>query len=240
MSALQTLTRKIKLKLQLATLPPPARRVLSERLTYLIPAKLRRLNRAQQAAMLATPGDVLEFGIALGGSAVLLAQAARKNDRRFAGFDVFATIPPPTSQKDDEKSKKRYEAIASGMSTGIAGEPYYGYMPDLFERVTQTFQRHGTPVDGQNVQLVKGLFEETWPRFETTAVAFAHLDCDWYDPVKYCLEAVDQKMPVGGVIVLDDYNDYGGAKVATDEFLTAHPGRYEMDPGPNVILRRVA
>jgi asparagine synthase (glutamine-hydrolysing) len=214
--------------------------VLEERLTYLIPAKLRRLDRAQKAAMSAAQGDVLEFGIALGGSGVLLAQEARRNSRRFAGFDVFATIPPPTSEKDDEKSKERYARIASGTSVGIAGEPYYGYMTDLFERVSQTFQRHGTPVDGQNVQLVKGLFEDTWPRFETASVAFAHLDCDWYDPVKYCLEAVDQKMPVGGAIVLDDYNDYGGAKVATDEFLGARPGRYQMDPGPNVILRRVA
>src|SRR6201991_5193853 len=94
-------------------------------------------------------------------------------------------------------------------------------MDNLFERATGTFENHGIPADGRRIQLIKGLFEDTWPKFSTGAVAFAHIDCDWYDPVKFCLEAVDAKMPVGGIIVLDDYYDYGGAREATDEFLTA-------------------
>jgi len=215
---------------------PLARQVRGERLSYLSPAKFARLERILGEA-LKTPGDVVEFGVALGGSAIVIAAKARAAGRRFAGFDVFAMIPPPTSDKDDEKSKARYEQIVSGKSAGIGGDVYYGYRSDLYEAVVESFGRHGVPT-GPDVQLVKGLFEDTWPSFKTDAIAFAHVDCDWYEPVRYCLEAVAEKLSPGGIIVLDDYNDYGGCRTATDEFLQRNPD-FRLDPGPNPALRRV-
>jgi O-methyltransferase len=92
-------------------------------------------------------------------------------------------------------------------------------------------------VDGRRVRLVKGLFEETWPQHPVERVALAHLDCDWYDPVRFCLNAVADRVAPGGVIVLDDYNDYGGCRTATDEFLAQRPD-YRRDDGENLILRR--
>lgn len=228
---------RLKRAVDARLLPADARQVRAERITYLSPAKLRRLDAAAQEAMAATPGDLLEFGVAMGGSAVLLAKKARAKGRRFAGFDVFAMIPPPTSEKDDAKSKERYEVIASGRSEGLGGDDYYGYKTNLFDEVSETFRRYGVPVDGQDVRLVKGLFEETWPTFPVEAIAFAHIDCDWYDPVKYCLEAVAEKLGPGGVIVLDDYNDYGGCRTATDEFVAARPD-FVFENGANAILRR--
>lgn len=182
------------------------------------------------------PGDILEFGVALGGSAIVLAAHAREG-RRFHGFDVFGMIPPPTSEKDDQKSKERYETIASGQSVGIGGDAYYGYKDNLFEEVKASFARHGRPVDGDAVQLHKGLFEETWPRISIDEIAFAHIDCDWYDPVVYCLTAVADKLSVGGVLLIDDYNDYGGARTAVDEFLARRPD-FSLEPGANPILRK--
>jgi O-methyltransferase len=230
---------RIRHRIDVALLSVDAKRVRDEGLTYLGFEKLGRLERALKGALKATDvGDVLEFGVALGGSAVLLAKQARKSGRRFAGFDVFGMIPPPTSEKDDQKSKERYQVIASGQSKGIAGAEYYGYRSDLYSEVCETFKRYGVPADGAEICLVKGLFEETWPIYLSKAVAFAHIDCDWYDPVKYCLEVVADKMLPGGAIVLDDYNDYGGCKTATDEFLSAHKD-YVFHSGVNPILQRV-
>jgi asparagine synthase (glutamine-hydrolysing) len=219
------------------TLEPVARRVKADRLTYLSAEKLSRLLRSADAALANGAGDVLEFGVALGGSGILLAHRARAAGARFAGFDVFGMIPPPTSDKDDAKSKERYQVIASGQSSGIGGDEYYGYRSDLYGDVCRAFAAYGVPADGASVLLVKGLFEETWPGFENRPVAFAHIDCDWYDPVKYCLEAVTPHLQSGGVIVLDDYNDYGGCRAATDEFLDANAGLV-LDNGANAILRR--
>ncbi len=229
---------KIHGRIEVAMLSADARRVRAERLTYLAPKKLRRLEQALLASLAATQsGEVLEFGVALGGSAVLLAKRARAAGRRFWGFDVFGMIPPPTSERDDEKSKARYDVIASGRSEGIGGTQYYGYRPDLYGEVCATFNRHGIPPDGTSVRLVKGLFEQTWSSYDAAPIAFVHVDCDWYDPVRFCLEAVADKLVRGGAVVLDDYNDYGGCKTAVDEFMAGRSD-FTFNDGPNPILVR--
>jgi asparagine synthase (glutamine-hydrolysing) len=184
-----------------------------------------------------TAGDILEFGIALGGSAIVLAQHAKREGRAFHGFDIFGMIPPPTSEKDDAKSKQRYEVIASGESPGIRGDIYYGYRQDLFDEVRASFARHGVPANDETIVLHKGAFEETWPSYQGNKIAFAHIDCDWYEPVKFCLEHVASRLSPGGVIVVDDYHDYGGSHTATDEFLSAR-GDFTLKDGANPILMR--
>jgi asparagine synthase (glutamine-hydrolysing) len=181
-------------------------------------------------------GDILEFGVALGGSGILLARHARAG-RRYIGFDVFGMIPAPTSEKDDAKAKQRYEVIKSGVSKGIGGDGYYGYREDLLSEVKQSFARHGVPVDGQRVVLHQGLFQETWPAADVERVSLAHIDCDWYDPVRYCLNASAEKLDEKGVIIIDDYNDYGGCRAAVEEFLGERKDFY-LEAGPNPFLRK--
>src|SRR6185312_11229773 len=109
-----------------------ARAVKQQKLTYLSDAKLLRLEQALKQAA-AAEGAFVEFGVALGGSAIMIANAAAAVHQRFFGFDVFGLIPPPTSNKDDARSKERYELIASGHATGIGGDRYYGYRDDLYD-----------------------------------------------------------------------------------------------------------
>ena len=212
-------------------------RVRREGLTYLSLDKLRRLEAAlAQIERRRVPGALLEFGVALGGSAILIAGHAGPS-RVFHGFDVFAMIPPPTSQKDDDKSRERYAVIASGASEGIDGSEYYGYRENLFDEVRASFARHGHPVDGRKIVLHRGLFEDTVPQAAIGQIAFAHIDCDWFDPVAYCLETVANGLAPGGLVLIDDYHDYGGARLAVDEFLVRRPD-FVMDDGPNPILLR--
>src|SRR3546814_18576292 len=92
-----------------------ARAVTDEGLTYLSASKFRRITAALRDVQ-CVPGDFVEFGVALGGSAIVIAHQA--NGRRFHGFDVFAMIPEPSSEKDDEKSRRRYQAINRGRHKG--------------------------------------------------------------------------------------------------------------------------
>jgi O-methyltransferase len=213
-----------------------ARTVKKQKLTYLSDAKLLRLDRALRQTS-AEDGVFVEFGVALGGSAIMIAGAAAAARRCFFGFDVFGLIPPPTSSKDDAKSKRRFEVIASGQASGIGGDSYYGYRDNLYDDVVDAFHRNGLAVDSRTITLVKGLFEDTLPRTDLGRVAFCHIDCDWYDPVKFCLEQVAPRLTPGGLILLDDYHDYGGCAQATREFLSANPGFILLD-GPNVILKK--
>jgi asparagine synthase (glutamine-hydrolysing) len=230
------LLQRIRHAAELRALSPLTRQVVAHRLTYLSTGKLRRLEEAMERAA-KVDGDFLEFGVALGGSGILAAHHA-KPARRFLGFDVFGMIPEPISDKDDQKSKSRYQTIRSGESQGIGGDEYYGYMPDLYEGVKLSFERFGLPVDGERIILHKGLFEDSWPSAGVSRIAFAHIDCDWYDPVRFCLEACADKMSSGGLIVLDDYHDYSGARTAVNEF-RAKRADFAFEPGRNPFLRKL-
>src|SRR3546814_14908414 len=102
--ALKSLNRRAGHWLDKMRLSETARRIREERLTYLpvrksvrIEASLAEVNRRNVS------GDIVEFGVALGGSAILLARETSEA-RRFFGLDVFATSPSLTSEKEDRKS----------------------------------------------------------------------------------------------------------------------------------------
>jgi len=202
-------------------LTPLAREVSRRHLTYLSSRKLRTLEDcAREVNLRDVPGDFIECGVALGGSAIVLASHLEPG-RRFHGYDVFGMIPPP-SERDDDWAHRRYDTIRSGHSQGIGGEEYYGYIDNLFAMVVDNFRMFGFEPDGRVTVLHQGLFEET-VRFEDgQSVALAHIDCDWHDPVAFCLETIYSRLSPGGYIVLDDYNDYGGCRHATDAFLATY------------------
>ena len=212
-----------------------SRAVRRDGLTYLGTQKLLRLEDALRRTE-GLGGDVVEFGVALGGSAIVLAHQMGPH-RSFVGFDVFEMIPPPSSPKDDAKSRERYERIRSGASTGIGGDTYYGYRSDLLSDVRHAFERHGLSTDSDGITLHKGLFEDTWPTASISAVSMAHIDCDWYEPVRFCLGSCADVVVPGGILVIDDYYDYGGCRTAVDEFLGTDP-EWRFEDGPNPYLVR--
>jgi len=214
-----------------------AEAVTRKRLTYLAQSKFASLYDCIDAVHdSGAPGDFMEFGVALGGSGICLASALGP-DRRFLGFDVFAMIPPPT-EVDGINVNKRYAAIKDGNSVGIGGDKYYGYVDDLYNVVRNNFSSFGLEVDGSRILLVKGHFNDTLPAYDDAVIALAHIDCDWYEPVLYCLEYAWPRLSQGGFIVVDDYNDWHGCRKATDEFLLSHPSAEVTRKLPHAVIRK--
>lgn len=199
-----------------------AARILARRLTYQSPARLELLiETVEQVNAAGVAGDLAEFGMALGGSAICIAGCLLP-DQRFYGFDNFAMIPQP-GPVDGEEPNARYEIIKSGQSEGIEGDPYYGYEQDRLALVTGRFAEFGLPVDGTRISLIPGLFEDTLPQALPGPLAFAHVDCDWYSPVKTCLDAIHLQLTRGATVLVDDYNHWEGCTRAVNEFCAARP-----------------
>lgn len=195
--------------------------VRAEHLTYLEPSHLRDLAAAvRDAERDGLAGLVVEAGAARGGSAIVMA-AAKAPERRMKVYDAFAMIPPPTD-RDGADVHARYRTIAAGGARGVGGEVYYGYRDDLQVEVVASFARHGLPVDEHGVELVRGLFEDTVHLDEPVAVA--HLDGDWYESTRTCLERIAPLVVPGGRIVLDDYYMWSGCRAAVDEYFADHDG----------------
>lgn len=206
---------------------PASARIISavrrEGLTYLEPGALADLHHSiQRLEAENRPGIVIEAGCALGGSAIVMA-AAKSPTRPLQVFDTFEQIPPPT-EKDDTLAKQRYETIAAGRATGIKGGVYYGYIPDLLVRVRQVFHNHGLPVEQNAISLVRGLYEQTMIGDEP--VALAHIDCDWHDSVLTCLASIVPRLVPGGELIIDDYDDWPGARRAVDSYFSDSKGDY--------------
>lgn len=226
-------------RLDSALLPRHAREVRRRHLTYLTPRKLRALDTTlRHVCRAGVEGDFLEFGVALGGSGIMIASRA-DDPRAFHGYDVFGMIPPP-GPEDGPRAHRRYGEIRSGRSGGLGDDPYYGYVEDLYGRVCRTFSDFGLPVDGRRVNLHRGRFEETLNADDRRPVAFAHIDCDWHDPVSFCLRAIGPRLAPGACVVLDDYNDYGGCRKAVDAFLAEHNDLRFLCRAPSAILERRA
>lgn len=211
-----------------------ARSVRREHLTYLSIDRLETLEReARRLNRRRVPGDFVECGVALGGSAIVLA-AAMGPGRSLHAFDVFGMIPAP-GEDDPPDVHERYRTIKSGQSAGIGGDVYYGYRDDLLEHVTEALARYGHPV-GDHVSLHRGLFEETLD--VRAPVALAHIDCDWHDAVALCLQRIGEHLSPGGVMVLDDYDDFGGAATAANAYLCEHAEMELVHYPTNAGIRR--
>lgn len=159
-------------------------------------------------------GIFIEAGCALGGSAIVIANAKKKT-RPFFIYDVFGMIPSP-SKDDGEDAHRRYAEIKSGSSVGIKSETYYGYEEDLLKCVKNNFKDFNIDIGKENIHLIKGLYQNTLD--VSQPVVFAHIDADWYDSVLICLQKIVPNLVSGGVLVIDDYQDWDGCKRAVDTY----------------------
>jgi Macrocin-O-methyltransferase (TylF) len=195
-------------------------KVRAERLTFLAADRLAALAQVMlETEQAGREGIVIEAGTALGGSAITIA-AAKATDRPMRVYDVFGTIPPP-GDNDGAAGHERFEVIASGQAKGHGDDLYYGYHDDLVAEVASSFARCGVPTDDNHVDLIAGLFEDTINGDEP--VAFAHIDGDWYDSTKTCLDRIAPRVVARGRMVIDDYYHWPGCRQAVDEFIDQHP-----------------
>ena len=166
-------------------------------------ARLRGLFQAvEDVTARGIGGDVVECGAARGGSAALLGLAMRATGvpRDVWIFDTFEGIPAPTVADPDYEIAAQYTGHFRGDLAEVRG---------LFERLGML----------DNARFVKGRFEDTVPGSNVGAIAVLHLDGDWYESVKVCLDHLYDRVSSGGVIQIDDYGHWEGARKAVDEFL---------------------
>ena len=211
--------------------------IRKKKLTYLSESKLVKLIKSIQSLKeVENEGIFIEAGCALGGSAILISRFKNEKTPLYI-YDVFGIIPPPTKE-DTEDVHQRYKTIIEGKSKGISGDKYYGYENDLYKTVQSNFDKFSIDRDKESIFLIKGFVQETMKLNEP--VAFAHIDVDWYSPVKHCLEQIFPKLVKNGCIILDDYFDWGGCRKATDEFLRNTSGGFILDDtfGSRKIIKK--
>jgi O-methyltransferase len=173
-------------------------------------------------------GAIVECGVWRGGNVMAAALTLLRRGEKTRDlylFDTFTGMPAPgpddvRSPYDGYTPSRRWRRIRS------AGRQWVGVPVD---RVREAVESTGYPPE--RVHLVPGMVEDTLPDHAPDTMALLRLDTDWYSSTKHELEHLYPRLVGGGVLIVDDYGHYEGARRAVDEYLSSSD-----DP---VLLNRI-
>ena len=89
---------------------------------------------------------------------------------------------------------------------------------------------HGTGYPPERIHFVRGPVEETLPAGAPDEIALLRLDTDWYESTRHELEHLYPRLAAGGVLLVDDYGHWEGARKAVDEYFADHGDRPAAGP----------
>lgn len=161
-------------------------------------------------------GDIVECGVWRGGSvlaAIKTLQLIGGASRTFHLFDTFEGMTPPT-EKDVEFDGKSAQELLQSSDRNDASSVWC-YAP--LEGVRAVLSSTG--YNSERLVFVKGRVEETLPAFAPDRIALLRLDTDWYESTKHELEHLYPRLVDGGMLIIDDYGHWEGARKAVDEYI---------------------
>lgn len=165
------------------------------------------------------PGDIVECGVWKGGSMMAVARTLvqlQNNHRNLYLFDTFEGMTPPSS-----KDISFTGALASNMlDHALKGGQDSVWCCASLEEVKRTVTSTG--YDSKKIHFVKGKVEDTLPNQAPHTIALLRLDTDWYESTRQELIHLFPRLSPGGVIIIDDYGHWQGARQAVDEYLQEH------------------
>jgi hypothetical protein len=170
------------------------------------------------------PGAIVECGVWRGGSVMavgktLLSEGCR--DRELYLFDTFEGMPKPATEQMDflgrDAGALLDEAERQPVSTQL-NDSIVAWSPlsDVRKNVESTHY----PAD--RCHYIKGRVEDTLPHQAPDQIALLRIDTDWYESTKAELTHLFPRLATGGVLIVDDYGHWQGARKAVDEYLVEH------------------
>jgi O-methyltransferase len=169
-------------------------------------------------------GDIVECGVWRGGSMAAVARtlvALKRFDRRLYLFDTFEGMPPPGERDVNFEGEIAEDLYRKRNGRGEGSD----WCRASEEDVARVLAECG--YDESKIHMVKGKVEETIPSEAPERIAILRLDTDWYESTLHELEHLFPRLARGGVVIIDDYGHWRGARQAADEFFARQrPGVY--------------
>jgi O-methyltransferase len=162
-------------------------------------------------------GDIVECGVWRGGSMMVVARTLMSLGSTWRDlflFDTYEGLPRPDEERDVDVWGNR--AIDGWLPLSVDEERSHWAEAGI-EEVRQNLLLTGYPAE--RLHFVKGLVERTIPGSAPKRIALLRLDTDWYASTKHELEHLFDRLSLHGVLIIDDYGHFKGARDAVDEFL---------------------
>jgi hypothetical protein len=156
-------------------------------------------------------GCFVEIGVHRGGSAAVLAHLLLDQpDRHLHLFDRWGDLPEPTEEDGYRADEYRKAAIGEKLAK-LVDDPPLEATREVLEEVIQ--------FPTSRLHYHTGWYNETLPDYPGGPIAFASIDCDYYESMKLALAFVDRHASPGATIIADDYTAWPGTKKAVHQWI---------------------
>jgi O-methyltransferase len=162
------------------------------------------------------PGAVAECGVWRGGSMMAIAQALMyhgDSSRDLYLYDTFEGMSEPTKQDESFDGQSAQSQLERDPAGSI-------WCRSPIEDVRANILSTGYPEE--KVHFIQGKVEETLPSVRPDWLALLRLDTDWYESTKHELIHLFPLLDPRGLLIIDDYGHWKGARKAVDEYLSEH------------------
>jgi O-methyltransferase len=159
------------------------------------------------------PGAIVECGVWRGGSMMAAALTLLRlgvTDRELYLYDTFAGMPPPSEADTTRSGERAADLLAQ------EDENSHIWAIASLSDVRAAVLSVGYPEE--RIHFVEGLVEDMLPATAPEGIALLRLDTDWYRSTKHELEQLYPRLAPGGVLIIDDYGHWEGARRAVDEY----------------------
>jgi hypothetical protein len=166
-------------------------------------------------------GDIVECGVWKGGSMMAAAKMLNNlgsNNRSLYLYDTFEGMPEP----EDVDKNAQGEKARSLLTADENKEKNLIWAYSNLETVKTNIFSTNYPFD--KIHLIKGKVEDTIPGKMPVKIALLRLDTDWYKSTKHELQHLFPILSNGGILIIDDYGFWQGARKAVDEYFSEYPG----------------
>jgi O-methyltransferase len=163
-------------------------------------------------------GDLVECGVWRGGSCMAAALALEhfgQTDRELYLFDTFAGMTKPGDLDVDQTSTSALLTWERSRR-GDVNEWCYASLDDVKANLAST------AYPAQRLHFIAGDVMQTIPTNAPARIAILRLDTDFYESTRHELEHLFPRLATNGVLIVDDYGHWQGARKAVDEYFAAH------------------
>jgi O-methyltransferase len=179
---------------------------------------LANIRAIEHIVLAQIPGDIVECGVWRGGSAMSMALALRNAgdiSRTIWLYDTYAGMTEATSVDVSHAGVDASALLKAAKELEIAERSLVLAYASL-EDVQANMRATGYPTT--RIKFVKGPIEETVPSQVPDQIALLRLDTDWYESTRHELIHLYPRLAAGGVLIIDDYGHWQGARRAVDEY----------------------
>ena len=158
-------------------------------------------------------GDFVETGVWRGGSSILAAKLLPDN-RGIHLFDTFEGMPEPG--KEDFRIGEEDSSLTHAKWERLRADSGSHWVKSPINEVKKNFKDFA--VENSRLYFVVGMVEETSVSHPVDTISILRIDTDFYSSTKSALCAFWPKLNTRGVLILDDYAHWDGARKAIDEY----------------------